>query len=65
MALIAVAKTHSFAVTGPGTLGVLARAAQRDLINLEAAFLRLKATNFRYRPEILDALLAQHKKRNT
>ena len=43
-----------------GTLGVLARAAQRDLINLEDA-----ATNFRYRPEILNALLAEHGKRNT
>jgi predicted nucleic acid-binding protein len=45
-----------------GTLGVLVRAARRDLIDLGEAFTRLKATNFRYRPEILDALLTQHAK---
>jgi predicted nucleic acid-binding protein len=62
-AATAVALQEGFKVTG--TLGVLARAAQRDLINLTDAFLRLKATNFRYRPEILDALSAQHAKRDT
>ena len=35
------------------------------LVDLPTAFERLKATNFRYRPEILDTLLAQHGKRNT
>jgi hypothetical protein len=38
---------------------VLDLAAQRGLIDLAAAFERLKVTNFRYRPEIMDALLAQ------
>lgn len=43
-----------------GTLGVLVRAAQAEAVDLEAAFARLSATNFRYRPELLHALLAQH-----
>jgi len=43
-----------------GTLGILVQAAQVDLIELRAAFARLRGTNFRYRPELLDALLAQH-----
>jgi predicted nucleic acid-binding protein len=40
-----------------GTLGVLFRAADRGLIDLPSAIVRLKATNFRVRPEILDKLL--------
>lgn len=43
-----------------GTLGVLVRAAQADLVDLGAAFARLKATNFRYRHDLLDALLARY-----
>ncbi|HLY54370.1 MAG TPA: DUF3368 domain-containing protein [Stellaceae bacterium] len=54
----AVAKREGFAVTG--TLGVLALAARHGFIDLAEAFGRLKATNFRYRPEILDTLLARH-----
>jgi predicted nucleic acid-binding protein len=46
-----------------GTLGLLDRAAQRGFIDLAAALTRLKVTNFRYRPELLDALLAKHKPR--
>jgi predicted nucleic acid-binding protein len=42
-----------------GTLGVLDLAAQRGLIDLAQAFTRLKATSFRYRQGLLDALLAQ------
>lgn len=57
---VAVAQQHGFTVTG--TLGVLGLAAQRGLVDLAAAFERLKATSFRYRPEIMDALLAQHRK---
>jgi hypothetical protein len=30
------------------------------MIDLEAVVARLRATNFRYRPEMLDALLARH-----
>ena len=43
-----------------GTIGLLDRAARRQLIDLPAAVERLKATNFRHRPELLDALLARH-----
>lgn len=43
-----------------GTIGLLDRAARRQLIDLPIAVARLKATNFRYRPALLDALLAQH-----
>jgi predicted nucleic acid-binding protein len=46
-----------------GTLGLLDRAARRGLVDLAAALMRLKATNFRYRQEMLDALLARHRER--
>jgi len=59
---VAVARQHGFAVTG--TLGVLDLAARRGLVDLADALTRLKATNFRYRPEILDALLAKHSKKD-
>jgi predicted nucleic acid-binding protein len=56
---VAFAYQRGLAVTG--TLGVLDLAARRGLINLATAFDRLKETNFRYRPEIMDALLVQHR----
>jgi predicted nucleic acid-binding protein len=56
---VAAAYRHGLAATG--TLGVLDIAARRGLIDLATALARLKATNFRYRPEILDALLVQHR----
>ena len=59
-ACVAVARQHGFAVTG--TVGVLDLAARRGMIDLADAFTRLKATSFRYRPEILDAVLAQRKR---
>jgi predicted nucleic acid-binding protein len=40
-----------------GTLGVLSRAAQRNLLNLADAFDRVKRTNFRFRQEIMDKFL--------
>lgn len=46
-----------------GTLAVLDLGARRGLLNLADAFARLKATNFRYPPEIMDDLLKQHKGR--
>lgn len=52
---VAVARSKGFAVTG--TLGLLDLAARRKLLKLDEAFARLKATNFRYPPEIMDALL--------
>lgn len=42
-----------------GTLGVLRLAARRGLVDLEETFTRLKGTNFRYRQDILDALLKE------
>jgi len=42
-----------------GTLGVLSRAAQRQLLNLSEAFDRVKQTNFRYRQQIMDQFLAE------
>ena len=40
-----------------GTVGVLEKAAQRDLIELSAAFERLSRTNFRIAPELLHQAL--------
>jgi predicted nucleic acid-binding protein len=57
----AVASKYGFDVTG--TLGVLVLAARHNLVDLAAAFDRLKATSFYYRQSLLDALLAEHSKR--
>lgn len=57
---VTVARRRSLAVTG--TLGVLDAAARRGLVDLAAAFERLKATSFYYRQGLFDALLAQHRK---
>jgi predicted nucleic acid-binding protein len=43
-----------------GTLGLLARAAQRGLTSFSQAVGRLKATNFRVRATVLDELIARH-----
>lgn len=58
-AAVAAATARGFEVAG--TLGVLDLAARRGLIDIASAIGRLKATNFRCRPEILNALLAQHR----
>jgi predicted nucleic acid-binding protein len=57
---VTVARRQGLAVTG--TLGVLDLAARRGLVELAAAFERLKATSFYYRQGLLNALLAQHRK---
>jgi len=44
-----------------GTVGVLDRAATRRLIDIADAVARLRATNFRIRPALLGALLADHR----
>lgn len=54
-----VALHHGFEVVG--TLGLLALGARRGLIDLPMAVNRLKNTNFRYRPAILDALLSRYR----
>lgn len=46
-----------------GTLGILDIAAKGRLINLEQTIERLKQTNFRYRKEIIEELVAQHRDR--
>jgi predicted nucleic acid-binding protein len=45
-----------------GTLGILDRAARRGLVDLEDSFSKLKATNFRYRPEMMASILSQFPK---
>lgn len=44
-----------------GTLGILDLAAKRKLIDLPSSIERLKQTNFRYRRELIEHLLAQHR----
>ena len=46
-------------LTVTGTMGLLARAAKGGIIDLADAFAKLKRTNFRYRQEIMDALLKE------
>jgi predicted nucleic acid-binding protein len=58
---VAVARQQGLAATG--TLGVLDLSARRGLVDLADAFARLRATSFRYPPEMMDPLLAQHAKR--
>jgi predicted nucleic acid-binding protein len=60
---VAIAHRHGLSVTG--TLGVLDLAARRGLVDLASAFAKLRATNFRYPPEIMDALLEQHRDEKT
>jgi len=55
-----VAAASAVGLRAIGTIGVLDREALRGLIDLPAVVARLRETNFRYRPELLDALLAQH-----
>ena len=55
--------TRARGVQATGTLGVLVHAAHSDAVDLGAAFARLRATNFPNRPELLDALFAQHEKK--
>jgi predicted nucleic acid-binding protein len=57
-----VAAVRSQGLVAVGTLGLLDQAASRGFVDLAAAAARLTATNFRYPPELLDALLAQHRK---
>ncbi len=54
---VAVARSQGLEATG--TLGVLARAVARTLVDLPQAVQRLKAPNFRCSPTLLDALLAR------
>jgi predicted nucleic acid-binding protein len=55
---VSVARTQGFTVMG--TLGVLDLAARRDMIDLADALERLRATNFRCRPALMNDLLARY-----
>ena len=57
-ATVAVARARGLAVVG--TIGILDLAGRRKLIDIVDAVTRLKATNFRSRPSLLDALLTGH-----
>ncbi|WP_245517688.1 DUF3368 domain-containing protein [Methylorubrum sp. Q1] len=57
-----VAAARAKGLTVVGTLGLIDRAAQRGLLNVMAAVARLRSTNFRCRPEMLDDLLALHQR---
>lgn len=57
---VAAALTQGLAVIG--TLGVLDLAARSGLVDLDEVFTRLKATNFRYPPALLTAMLAAWRK---
>jgi len=54
-----VEEARRLGLTATGTLGILARGAERGLIDLPGALERLRRTNFRIRPEILEQLLQQ------
>ena len=56
----AVALSKGFETTG--TLGILDLAAKRGPIDLRDAVDRLKRTNFRYRQELINGLMAQVKR---
>lgn len=53
------ATERQFNVTG--TVGILDRAAARGLIDIAEAVSRLRQTNFRVSPRLLNALLDRHK----
>jgi predicted nucleic acid-binding protein len=57
---VGVSAARSLGLVVTGTLGVLTIAHEQELTDLATAFARLKDTNFRYRHELLDALLARH-----
>jgi len=48
-----------------GTLRVLADGAGRGLIDLEESFERLRNTNFRVNPELLESLLEEYRRHKT
>ena len=48
-----------------GTLGILAEAARRNLLDLPQTLAALQATNFHAAPELLELLLANDVKRRT
>jgi predicted nucleic acid-binding protein len=47
-------------IPSTGTLGVLRAAAEKDWVDLPAVLGRLRQTNFRVSPELIEALLTDH-----
>jgi predicted nucleic acid-binding protein len=60
---VAAARAQGIEVTG--TIGVLDRAAQHELIDLASAFSALRATNFHVRQDLLKTLLARDGERRS
>ena len=58
-----VEEARRLCLTVTGTLGILDQAAARHLIRLDEAFARLRETNFRIDPTLLDRLLQADAKR--
>jgi predicted nucleic acid-binding protein len=54
---VIVARSKGFKVAG--TLGILAMAAESNLLNLAEAFDRVKQTNFHYQQELMNQFLAE------
>lgn len=54
-----VARQNGLTVTG--TLGVLDLAAEKGLVDLNVAVLRLLETNFRVSPPVVEELLSRHR----
>ena len=57
---VQAARALGFTVTG--TLGLLALAGHRNLLDFPDAIARRRTTNFRCRPALLDVLLDQHRR---
>ena len=57
----AIAERRGLAVTG--TLGVLDLADRRGLVNLRETFVRLRRTNFRYPPSLIEKILREAERR--
>lgn len=58
-----VVAARSVGLEATGTLGVLLRAADLGLIDVFEAVSRLRATNFRCRPTLLDELMAWQRRK--
>jgi predicted nucleic acid-binding protein len=55
-----VEEANRHGLTTTGTLGVLDRGAGKGFVNLPAALSKLRETNFRASPALMDMLLEQH-----
>lgn len=59
-----VEEARRLGITATGTLGILARAAERGLVRLPSVLARLQTTNFRVRPEMIRQLLSEDANRS-